>query len=97
MQHYIEQRHEVITRRTQYELEKARDRAHILEGLKIALDNLDAVIQTIRDSRTVETRARPTCATTSSSARSQAHAILDMHLARLAALERKKIEDERSR
>src|SRR5205823_1425136 len=54
LQHYIEWRHEILTRRTQYQLRKAQERAHILEGLKIALDNLDAVITTIRQSRTTE-------------------------------------------
>ena len=58
LQEYIEHRQEVITRRTEFELERARRRAHILEGLKIALDNIDAVIATIRNSRTTETRAR---------------------------------------
>ena len=95
LQHHIEWRHEVITRRTQFDLDKARERAHILEGLKIALDNLDAVIDTIRQQphgrrRRKQQPARPT----SSSATVQAQAILDMRLARLAALERKKIEDE---
>src|SRR2546421_12280046 len=51
LQHHIDHRRDVITRRTRYELERARDRAHLLEGLKIALDNLDAVIKTIRESQ----------------------------------------------
>ncbi|MGI8588369.1 MAG: DNA gyrase subunit A [Chloroflexia bacterium] len=93
LQHHIEWRHEVITRRTQYELKKARDRAHILEGLKIALDNLDAVIATIRASRTVDT-ARGNLREKFKLSEPQATAILDMRLARLAAMERMKIEDE---
>jgi DNA gyrase subunit A len=93
LQHHIEWRHEVITRRSRYELDKARERAHILEGLKIALDNLDAVIETIRRSRTVDT-AKANLKTNFKFSDRQAQAVLDMRLARLAALERKKIEDE---
>lgn len=93
LQHHVEWRHEVLTRRTRFELKKARDRAHILEGLKIALDNLDAVIDTIRRSRTVET-ARQNLRQNFKLTEIQANAILDMRLARLAAMERKKIEDE---
>src|SRR5450759_1529726 len=93
LQHYIEHRREIVRRRTQYDLEKARARAHILEGLKIALDNLDAVIKTIRESADVE-RARTNLMTRFGLTEIQAQAILDMRLARLAALERKKIEDE---
>lgn len=93
LQHHIEWRHEVITRRTQFELRKAQERAHIIEGLKIALDNLDAVISTIRASRTPDT-AKGNLRTTFKLSEVQAQAILDMRLARLAALERKKIEDE---
>lgn len=90
---YIQHRQEVIRRRTEFELEKARARAHILEGLKIALDNLDEVIQTIRDSRTAES-ARNNLIHRFRLSELQAQAILDMQLRRLAALERKKIEDE---
>jgi len=93
LQHYIEYRHQVITRRTQYDLDKARLRAHILQGLKIALDNLDAVIQTIRESRDADT-ARTNLMRRFKLTEIQATAILDMQLRRLAALERKKIEDE---
>jgi DNA gyrase subunit A len=93
LQHHIEWRQEVITKRTQYELKKAQERAHILEGLKIALDNLDAVISTIRASRTTET-AKANLRTQFKLSEVQAQAILDMRLSRLAALERKKIEDE---
>jgi len=90
---YIEHRRVVLTRRTEYELEKARQRAHILEGLKIALDNLDAVIQTIRQSPDATT-ARERLMSRFSLSEVQAQAILDMQLRRLAALERQKIEDE---
>src|SRR5450830_1524004 len=93
LQHYIEHRREIVRRRTQYDLEKARARAHILEGLKIALDNLDEVIRTIRESADVE-RARNNLMARFGLSELQAQAILDMRLARLAALERKKIEDE---
>lgn len=93
LQEYIEHRREVIRRRTEFDLEKARERAHILEGLKIALDNLDAVIRTIRESRTADS-ARNNLIRNFSLSERQAQAILDMQLRRLAALERKKIEDE---
>jgi DNA gyrase subunit A len=93
LQYHIEWRQEVITKRTQYELKKAQERAHILEGLKIALDNLDAVISTIRSSRTTES-AKNNLRTQLKLSEVQAQAILDMRLSRLAALERKKIEDE---
>ncbi|HEY7936759.1 MAG TPA: DNA gyrase subunit A [Candidatus Limnocylindrales bacterium] len=93
LQHYIEHRREVIRRRTEYDLGKARARAHILEGLKIALDHLDEVIRTIRESADVET-ARTNLMSRFALSEIQAQAILDMRLARLAALERQKIEDE---
>ncbi len=93
LQHYIDYRREVVRRRTEYDLEKARARAHILEGLKIALDNLDEVIRTIREAADVET-ARTNLMARFELSEPQAQAILDMRLARLAALERKKIEDE---
>lgn len=90
---YVTHRQEVIRRRTEFDLEKARARAHILEGLKIALDNLDEIIRTIRESRTVES-ARNNLIRNFMLTEIQAQAILDMQLRRLAALERKKIEDE---
>ncbi len=93
LQEYIGHRQEVITRRTEFELDRARRRAHILEGLKIALDNIDAVIATIRRSQTTES-ARSNLRTEFSLSEVQANAILDMRLARLAALERKRIEEE---
>jgi DNA gyrase subunit A len=91
--HHIEHRREIVRRRTEFDLGKARDRAHVLEGLKIALDHLDEVIRTIRESADVET-ARTNLMTGFGLSEIQAQAILDMRLARLAALERKKIEDE---
>jgi DNA gyrase subunit A len=93
LQEYVSHRQEVITRRTEFELERARRRAHVLEGLKIALDNIDEVISTIRASRTTET-ARTNLMKKFTLTEIQATAILDMRLARLAGLERKKIEDE---
>jgi len=93
LQHYVEHRREIVRRRTEYDLGKARARAHILEGLKIALDNLDAVIKTIRESADVDL-ARTNLMSRFDLSELQAQAILDMRLARLAALERKKIEDE---
>ncbi len=93
LQEYVGHRQEVITRRTQFELEKARRRAHVLEGLKIALDQIDAVIATIRRSQTTDT-ARKNLISGFKLSEIQANAILDMRLARLAALERRKIEDE---
>ncbi len=93
LQHFIDHRQQVVTRRTQYDLDKARQRAHILEGLKIALDNLDAVIATIRKSRDAET-ARKALMNGFKLSEVQAQAILDMQLRRLAALERQKILDE---
>jgi DNA gyrase subunit A len=93
LQEYITHRQEVITRRTEFELERARRRAHILEGLKIALDHIEEVIATIRASRTTET-ARVNLQKKFTLTEAQASAILDMRLARLAGLERKKIEEE---
>lgn len=90
---FIEHRQEVITRRTQYDLEKAKQRAHILEGLRIALDRVDEIIQTIRQSDSVED-ARDQLTANFGLSEAQAQAILDMQLRRLAALERQKIEDE---
>jgi DNA gyrase subunit A len=93
LQEYIEHRREVIRRRTEFDLARARERAHILEGLKIALDHLDAVIRTIRESRTADS-ARNNLMHNFKLTERQAQAILEMQLRRLAALERKKIEDE---
>jgi DNA gyrase subunit A len=93
LQHHIDHRREIVRRRTEFDLGKARARAHILEGLKIALDHLDAVIKTIRESADVDV-ARSNLMSRFDLSELQAQAILDMRLARLAALERKKIEDE---
>ncbi len=93
LQFFIEHRQEVITRRTQFQLEKARARAHILEGLLIALEHLDDVIQTIRQSPDADI-AKERLMTRFSLSEKQAVAILDMQLRRLAALEQQKIEDE---
>jgi DNA gyrase subunit A len=93
LQIFIQHRQKVITRRTQFDLDKAKARAHILEGLLIALDNLDAVIDTIRNSPDVET-ARERLMANFNLSELQAQAILDMQLRRLAALERLKIETE---
>ena len=93
LQIHVHHRVEVLTRRTRFELEKARGRAHILEGLKIALDHIDAIISTIRESPDVET-ARERLMERFKLTEIQARSILDMQLRRLAALERKKIEDE---
>ena len=93
LQEYIDYRREVLRRRTEFELDKAKARAHILEGLKIALDNLDEVIATIRNSRTRDS-ARNNLMSNFKLSEVQANAILEMQLGRLAALERKKIEDE---
>src|SRR6266436_3907694 len=93
LQHHINHREIVITRRTRFELAKAEARKHILEGLKIALDNLDAVINTIRGSASAEV-ALINLMQQFSLSEEQGKAILDMRLARLAALERSKVEEE---
>ncbi len=93
LQIYIDHRVEVITRRTQFDLDKAQKRQHILAGLLIALDNLDAVIEAIRRSPDVDT-ARTLLMENFGLSEPQANAILDMQLRRLAALERQKIVDE---
>ena len=90
---YLDHRQEIVRRRSEHDLEKARNRAHILEGLLIALDNLDEVISLIRRSRTVET-AKANLIKQFKLTEIQAQAILDMQLRRLAALERRKIQEE---
>ncbi|MGB4029954.1 MAG: DNA gyrase subunit A [bacterium] len=91
--HYLEHQKEIVIRRTRYELKKAEARAHILEGLRIALDHLDAVISLIRGSRTVD-EARSGLMEQFGLTREQAQAILDMRLQKLTGLEREKIEEE---
>jgi len=93
LQIFLDYRVEVLIRRSQYELKKAKERAHILEGLLIALDHLDAIIRTIRESPDVET-ARARLMTGFGLSEVQAQAILDMQLRRLTGLERHKIEEE---
>ncbi|MDP2210965.1 MAG: DNA gyrase subunit A [Candidatus Aquicultor sp.] len=93
LHHYIEHQKEIIVRRTRFELEKAEARAHILEGLLIALNNLDEVIKTIRQSKTVD-EARKRLIANFNLSEIQAQAILDMRLQRLTALESQKIELE---
>ncbi len=93
LEHYIAYRREVVRRRTEFDLARAQERAHILEGLKIALDNLDEVIATIRAAADVDA-ARSALMKRFGLTEPQANAILEMQLRRLAALERKKIEDE---
>jgi len=93
IKYFIEHRKEVVTRRTQFDLDKAKERAHILEGLMIALKNIDAVIQTIKKSADKD-EARENLIKKFKLTEKQAVAILEMRLQTLAGLERKKIEDE---
>ena len=91
--HFVTHREEVIRRRTEYQLGRARDRAHIVEGLLKALDAIDAIIETIRNSQDVET-ARNNLVQEFDLSEIQAQAILDMQLRRLAALERQRLDEE---
>ncbi len=93
MQHFLTHRMDVLIRRTKYDLDAAERRAHILEGYIIALDNIDAVIDTIKKSKDVET-AKNNLMKRFKLSEIQSKAILDMRLQRLTGLERKKIEDE---
>lgn len=93
LQYFVSHRQEIVIRRSEVELGKAREREHILEGLMIALDNLDEVINTIRQSKDSDT-AKTNLMTKFKLSEIQAQAILDMQLRRLAALEREKIENE---
>lgn len=93
LEYYLEHQKDVVTRKCRYELKKARERAHILEGLKIALDHLDEVIATIRASANGDVAKKALMDKFGLSDR-QAQAILDMRLQRLTGLERQKIEDE---
>jgi DNA gyrase subunit A len=91
---YLKHQREVIVRRTKYDLEKAEDRAHILEGLRIALDHIDEIIALIRASQGTETELRDSLMERFGLSEKQAQAILDMRLKRLSGLERDKIESE---
>ena len=93
LEHFIEHRHKVIMRRARFELDKAEKRAHILEGYRIALDNIDEIVETIKKSRTPES-AKTNLMKRFKLSEVQAKAILDMRLQRLTGLERQKIEDE---
>ena len=93
LEHFIEHRQEVIRRRSEFLLQRAQDRDHIVQGLLLALDRMDEVIATIRASADVET-ARNSLMATFQLSQPQAQAILDMQLRRLAALERQRLEDE---
>ena len=95
LQHYIAHRHEVIVRRTQFDLDKANDRAHILEGLKIAVDNIDAVIKVIRGAEDVP-EASAELRERFKLSEKQAEAILAMRLSKLTGLEIEKLEQELS-
>jgi DNA gyrase subunit A len=94
IEHFVDFRREVIRRRTEFDLEKARDRAHILEGLLKALDQLDLVIQTIRGSASAEAARNALQAAPFDLSERQAQAVLDMQLRRLAALESQRIQEE---
>lgn len=93
LHYYLQHQKDIITRRTQYDLNKAEERAHIVEGLRIALDNLDEVIKVIRGSRTVD-QAKNRLMDRFGLSEKQAQAILDMRLQRLTGLERDKLEAE---
>ncbi|MFB6258652.1 MAG: DNA gyrase subunit A [Flavobacteriales bacterium] len=90
---FVEHRHDVVVRRTQYELRKADERAHVLEGLLIAIDNLDEVIELIRGSRTPD-EAKNSLMEKFELSEVQAKAILDMRLQKLTGLEREKVKEE---
>jgi DNA gyrase subunit A len=93
LQHYIDYRKQVIKRRTEFDLGKAKERAHLLEGFKIALDHIDEIVKTIRASKSPET-ALANLREKFELSELQAKAILDMQLRRLTGLERQKVEDE---
>jgi DNA gyrase subunit A len=93
IRHYVEHRHDVVVRRTRYELAEAEKRAHILEGLLVAIDNLDAVIQLIRESQTPN-EAQESLMEQFELSQVQAKAILDMRLQKLTGLERDKVKED---
>jgi DNA gyrase subunit A len=94
LEHYIDFRREVVRRRSEFDLEKARDRAHILEGLLKAIEQLTAIIRTIRASASAEAARTALQERPFNLSERQAQAVLDMQLRRLAALERQRLEDE---
>src|SRR5207237_1548498 len=93
VRHYLDYQREVVTRRSKYELRKAEERAHVLEGYLVALDNLDAVIALIRSAADTD-EARAGLIEQFELSEIQAQAILDLRLARLTGLARKELEDE---
>ncbi|MGQ0539421.1 MAG: DNA gyrase subunit A [Gemmatimonadaceae bacterium] len=93
LQHYVDHRHEVVTRRAQFELEKSLEREHILEGLKVAVDNIDAVVKLVRAAKDTAAAAAELQKRFKLSEK-QAEAILNMRLAKLTGLEREKLEEE---
>lgn len=93
IEHYIQHQYDVVIRRTKFDLRKAEDRAHILEGLKIALDNIDSVIKTIKESKDTNT-AKESLINNFKLSEKQSQAILEMRLQRLTGLERDKIDNE---
>ncbi|HUF89429.1 MAG TPA: DNA gyrase subunit A [Gemmatimonadota bacterium] len=93
LERFLEHRHEVVVRRSQFELTQARDRLHIVEGLRIAVDNIDEVVQLIRQSKSTD-EARAGLMERFDLSERQSQAILDMRLARLTGLERDKLEEE---
>src|SRR5699024_8363754 len=96
LQYYLKHQEEVIRRRTEFELKKAKARAHILEGLRIALDHIDAIINIIRGSQSSDI-AKDRLMNEYQLSDKQAQAILDMRLVRLTGLERDKVENEYSK
>ena len=93
LEHYVEHRRIVITKRTEYDLKIAKARQHILEGLRIALDNIDEIVELVKKSPDTNT-ARTSLMERFSLSEKQANAILEMRLQRLTGLEREKIEKE---
>jgi DNA gyrase subunit A len=93
LQQYVAYRQEIVTRRTRFDLRRARERTHVLEGLQIALDHLDAVIRTIREAQSTE-EARAQLGARFGLSEVQANAILDLQLRRLVALERQRLAEE---
>ncbi len=93
LRYYLDHQKEIIIRRTQFDLNKAEDRAHIVEGLRIALDNIDEVINIVRSSKE-ESIARQRLMDSFKLSEKQAQAILDMRLRRLTGLEREKLDEE---